>query len=333
MASMCVLAEVTAGLIARPGPASVNSTGAGARPAVGRGVAGVGRHPVRKGHRQATRVRAAGEGEDAPEQPVSMTRKRVSERSPDALIALRPRRFDAARSAFDLTGWLPKTTDDAKTTEWSGPSSHSSSPLTLPPPRDNIADASLPRLLRLCVMTMQSPKPLPSSFGEGKTKGKAKGFQDPFEANKLGGTKPIASPFDMPAADGAKPASPFGATAAPAAPAAGKSPFADTSAFGSAPAAGGSPFAQSGSSANPFGEAPKRAPVQEKVDERSAWEKIPKPAMAQVVIVLSFTTIITLMLATFWVVVQVRHPSDGPRQRKFCPPYSHHSIPVPVWFP
>jgi nicotinic acid phosphoribosyltransferase len=47
---------------------------------------------------------------------------------------------------------------------------------------------------------------------------------------------------------------------------------------------------------------------QEKVDERSAWEKFqdaPKPAMAQVVIVLSFTTIITLMLATFWVVVQV----------------------------
>ena len=41
-------------------------------------------------------------------------------------------------------------------------------------------------------------------------------------------------------------------------------------------------------------------------DDRSPWEKLPKPAMAQVVIVLSFTTIISLMLATFWVVVQVR---------------------------
>jgi CBS domain containing-hemolysin-like protein len=32
--------------------------------------------------------------------------------------------------------------------------------------------------------------------------------------------------------------------------------------------------------------------------------------MAQVVIVLSFTTIISLMLATFWVVVQVRSIPD-----------------------
>ena len=52
-------------------------------------------------------------------------------------------------------------------------------------------------------------------------------------------------------------------------------------------------------------------------DDRSPWEKLPKPAMAQVVIVLSFTTIISLMLATFWVVVQVRdrlEPSP-PRSR------------------
>ena len=117
-------------------------------------------------------------------------------------------------------------------------------------------------------------------------------------------------------AAGAKPASPFGAatpakspsgaTATPKPLAAGASPFADTGAFGAAPSAGASPFAKSGAAANPFGDAkpaPEAAPVE---DDRSPWEKLPKPAMAQVVIVLSFTTIISLMLATFWVVVQVR---------------------------
>ena len=191
----------------------------------------------------------------------------------------------------------------------------------------------------------RSPKPLPSTFGEGKSKGKVKGFEDPFEKSS-GSKPPAASPFDMPAsaldaatstkppdspaspaspaspfgaatpaaakpaspfggaAEGgeAKPASPFGA-AAPANPAAkGASPFAQSGA-----AKGASPFAQSGA-ANPFGEATasraKPKPAEE--DTRSAWEKLPKPAMAQVVIVLSFTTIISLMLATFWVVVQVR---------------------------
>ena len=115
------------------------------------------------------------------------------------------------------------------------------------------------------------------------------------------GAKP-ASPFG--AATPAK--SPFGATATPKPPAAGASPFADTGAFGAAPSAGASPFAKSGAAANPFGDAkpaPEAAPVE---DDRSPWEKLPKPAMAQVVIVLSFTTIISLMLATFWVVVQVR---------------------------
>jgi len=200
----------------------------------------------------------------------------------------------------------------------------------------------------------RSPKPLPSTFGEGKVTGKKTlPFQDPFETNKSAtgakGAGEATSPFDMPAsaldapakpkaepspaassaspfgapapAAGAKPASPFGA-AAPASPpaspfgaappasaskppAAGASPFADTGAFGSAPGAGASPFAKSGAAANPFGDA-KPAAKAEEVDERSAWEKIPKPAMAQVVIVLSFTTIISLMLATFWVVVQVR---------------------------
>jgi len=197
----------------------------------------------------------------------------------------------------------------------------------------------------------RSPKPLPSSFGEGKVAGrKREGFQDPFEKDKSAATPAVASPFDMPAeaaktpdAAPASPASPFGAPT-PAAgkpaspfgaptPAAGKpaSPFGaaapakPASPFGAAapakpPAAGGSPFADAGvpkagspfaqsTAANPFGDAaPKKsapAPAKEE-DTRSAWEKLPKPAMAQVVIVLSFTTIISLMIATFWVVVQVR---------------------------
>ena len=184
----------------------------------------------------------------------------------------------------------------------------------------------------------RSPKPLPSSFGEGKVTGKKTlPFQDPFETNKsiagVGSAKDATSPFDMPAATldapakpkapaaaaaaspfgapaPAKPASPFGA-AAPAAPPASpfgaanpaetpaaSSPFADA-----APKTGASPFASAGAAANPFGDVkPAKAPVE---DTRTAWEKLPKPAMAQVVIVLSFTTIISLMLATFWVVVQL----------------------------
>lgn len=185
----------------------------------------------------------------------------------------------------------------------------------------------------------RSPKPLPSSFGEGKVTGKKTlPFQDPFETNtSIPGAgsakeKNAAGVFDVPAAAldapakpnapaaataaspfgapaPAKPASPFGA-AAPAAPPASPfgaakpaaspaaSPFADA-----APKAGASPFASAGAAANPFGDAkPAKAPVE---DTRTAWEKLPKPAMAQVVIVLSFTTIISLMLATFWVVVQL----------------------------
>ena len=188
----------------------------------------------------------------------------------------------------------------------------------------------------------RAPKPLPSTFGDAG-KGKVKGFEDPFERAKssAGSKPPAASPFDMPAsaldaatsadkpaaasaaatpaspfgaaapasAPAAKPASPFGA-AAPSKPAGG-SPFADAGAASTA-SKGASPFAQS-ASANPFGEAsatrakPKAAAEE---DTRNAWEKLPKPAMAQVVIVLSFTTIISLMLATFWVVVQVRSIPD-----------------------
>ena len=184
----------------------------------------------------------------------------------------------------------------------------------------------------------RSPKPLPSSFGEGKVTGKKTlPFQDPFEKNAsvpgAGSAKDATSPFDMPAAAldapakprapaaatsaspfgapaPAKAASPFGAAApaappaspfgaeAPAKPPSASSPFADA-----APKAGASPFASAGAAANPFGDVkPAKAPVE---DTRTAWEKLPKPAMAQVVIVLSFTTIISLMLATFWVVVQL----------------------------
>ena len=132
----------------------------------------------------------------------------------------------------------------------------------------------------------------------------------PFGAAAPAAAKP-ASPFGAaaPSAPAAKPASPFGA-AAPSKPAGG-SPFADAGAASTA-SKGASPFAQS-ASANPFGEAsatrskPKAAAEE---DTRNAWEKLPKPAMAQVVIVLSFTTIISLMLATFWVVVQVRSIPD-----------------------
>ena len=187
----------------------------------------------------------------------------------------------------------------------------------------------------------RAPKPLPSTFGDAG-KGKVKGFEDPFERAKssAGSKPPAASPFDMPAsaldaatsadkpaaasaaatpaspfgaaapasAPAAKPASPFGA-AAPSKPAGG-SPFADAGAASTA-SKGASPFAQS-ASANPFGEAsaPRAKPKAAEEDTRNAWEKLPKPAMAQVVIVLSFTTIISLMLATFWVVVQVRSIPD-----------------------
>ena len=187
----------------------------------------------------------------------------------------------------------------------------------------------------------RSPKPLPSTFGDAG-KGKVKGFEDPFERAKssAGSKPPAASPFDMPAsaldastsaekpaaasaaatpaspfgaaapasAPAAKPASPFGA-AAPSKPAGG-SPFADAGAASTA-SKGASPFAQS-ASANPFGEASatRAKPKAAEEDTRNAWEKLPKPAMAQVVIVLSFTTIISLMLATFWVVVQVRSIRD-----------------------
>ena len=187
----------------------------------------------------------------------------------------------------------------------------------------------------------RSPKPLPSGFGEGKVTGKKTlPFQDPFETNKsvagMGWRNDATSPFDMPAAAldaPVKPApatataaspfgapvpakatggSPFGATAnaattaspfgasSPAKPAGGGSPFAAPSA---PKATGASPFANAGASSNPFGEVkPAKVPVE---DTRTWWEKLPKPATAQVVIVLSFTTIISLMLATFWVVVQL----------------------------
>ena len=183
----------------------------------------------------------------------------------------------------------------------------------------------------------RSPKPLPSSFGEGKVTGKKTlPFQDPFETNKsiagVGSAKDATSPFDMPAATLDAPAKPERLAAAAAASPSerprprragervrgrrARGPPRLPSAPRNQPkhrprrrsperrAQGGRPpFASAGAAANPFGDVkPAKAPVE---DTRTAWEKLPKPAMAQVVIVLSFTTIISLMLATFWVVVQL----------------------------
>ena len=68
----------------------------------------------------------------------------------------------------------------------------------------------------------RSPKPLPSSFGEGKVTGKKTlPFQDPFETNKsiagVGSAKDATSPFDMPAATLDAPAKPKAPAAAAAA--------------------------------------------------------------------------------------------------------------------
>ena len=131
-----------------------------------------------------------------------------------------------------------------------------------------------------------------------------------------------ASPFGAEAAKpAAKPASPFGASVTPAAggntPA--QSPFGAAEArspFAAAPGsnAAKSPFGGASSAKNPFNEpeaalygaasAKKRAskPVVEE-QKKSLLESLPRPTLGQVVIVLSFTTIISLMLGTFWVVV------------------------------
>ena len=149
----------------------------------------------------------------------------------------------------------------------------------------------------------------------------------PFDAKT--GAK---SPFET--VPGGKPASPFGAAAKPeaskespfgAAPGAGtgaakpeaskKSPFGAAEArspFAPAPGAAKSPFGGSSSVKNPFnepdaalyGSAPAKKKETKPVEEekKSLLESLPRPSLGQIVIVLSFTTIISLMLGTFWVV-------------------------------
>ena len=94
-------------------------------------------------------------------------------------------------------------------------------------------------------------------------------------------------------------ASPFGAAEA-------RSPFA------AAPGAAKSPFGGASAAKNPFNE-PEAAlygakPVAKKpavkVEEKTSFlESLPRPTLGQFFIVFSFVTIISLMLGTFWVVV------------------------------
>ena len=177
------------------------------------------------------------------------------------------------------------------------------------------------------------PKPLPSTFGDtGSVKKKSPfdattGATSPFERRPTPAGKPAASPFGAATAAGApdagKPASPFGAaTAAGATPTPAvkkpESPFGAAEArspFAPAPGAAAtkSPFGGSSAAKNPFnepdaalyGSKPVKKEPEVKVEEKkSVWESLPKPSLGQVVIVLSFTTIISLMLGTFYVVFQ-----------------------------
>ena len=173
------------------------------------------------------------------------------------------------------------------------------------------------------------PKPLPSTFGDtGSVKKKSPfdattGATSPFERKPTPAGKPDGSPFGAAAAAADKPASPFGAAAATttgATPAGKKpeSPFGAAEArspFAPAPGAAAtkSPFGGSSAAKNPFnepdaalyGSKPVVKEPEVKVEEKkSVWESMPKPSLGQVVIVLSFTTIISLMLGTFYVVFQ-----------------------------
>ncbi len=154
------------------------------------------------------------------------------------------------------------------------------------------------------------------------------GATSPFERKRTPAGKPDGSPFGGVAAAAAadKPASPFGAAAAAtttgATPAGKKpeSPFGAAEArspFAPAPGAAAtkSPFGGSSAAKNPFNEpdaalygskpvSPKEPEVKAEEKKSSVWESMPKPSLGQVVIVLSFTTIISLMLGTFYVVFQ-----------------------------
>ena len=172
------------------------------------------------------------------------------------------------------------------------------------------------------------PKPLPSTFGDtGSVKKKSPfdattGATSPFERKPTPAGKPDGSPFGAAAAAADKPASPFGAVAATTTttPAGKKpeSPFGAAEArspFAPAPGAAAtkSPFGGSSAAKNPFNEPDAalygskpvvKEPEVKAEEKKSVWESMPKPSLGQVVIVLSFTTIISLMLGTFYVVFQ-----------------------------
>jgi len=175
------------------------------------------------------------------------------------------------------------------------------------------------------------PKPLPSTFGDAASPR----ARSPFDA-KTGATSPFekapgtsASPFEKATSDGTgKPASPFGAVATPVTEGgaasgdatttrakAAASPFGAAEArspFAAAPGAAKSPFGGASAAKNPFNE-PEAAlygakPVAKKpavkVEEKTSFlESLPRPTLGQFFIVFSFVTIISLMLGTFWVVV------------------------------
>mmetsp|Transcript_5172 Transcript_5172/g.7024 ORF Transcript_5172/g.7024 Transcript_5172/m.7024 type:complete len:231 (-) Transcript_5172:158-850(-) len=157
--------------------------------------------------------------------------------------------------------------------------------------------------------------PLPSNFGTG---GEGK--------NKK--TKPSTPPASVPSNSSSSfvvtPASPI--KQAPSPFAAAKPAAKPASPFASAPKTGGSasPFASSSPAKSPFGEAPSKpkarnpfgpsaadiansmAPVESAGDDGRPWySKLALPKANQLILVFTFGTIISIMLATFWVVLKL----------------------------
>eukprot|EP00241_Pyramimonas_parkeae_P010830 CAMPEP_0114247280 /NCGR_PEP_ID=MMETSP0058-20121206/12937_1 /TAXON_ID=36894 /ORGANISM="Pyramimonas parkeae, CCMP726" /LENGTH=254 /DNA_ID=CAMNT_0001360573 /DNA_START=127 /DNA_END=891 /DNA_ORIENTATION=+ len=186
-------------------------------------------------------------------------------------------------------------------------------------------------------------QPLPSDFGDtaapaGKKRPIKKAApitptSDP-SAGEPSAASPDKSPFDFatkpaksPFAGGAAPAKPAGspfAAGKQGAAAGGASPFASADKTG----ASKSPFAGAGkpaSAASPFGEAARggsqspfsvnasdvansMAPIDKKPqvkDEAPFWSKLPLPSANSLILVFTFGSIISLMLGTFYVVVQL----------------------------
>lgn len=168
-------------------------------------------------------------------------------------------------------------------------------------------------------------QPLPADFGTGeeekirKPRKKAPAPEPaapdldgtaPLPNPVAGATKPAASPFASGAAKPSAPSSPFAANAGAAKPAA--SPFASGK-------SAASPFSNTGAGASRSGPASpfqasaadvanSMAPLDEKIkadDGEPFWKKIPLPNAGNLILVFTFGSIISLMLATFSVVVQL----------------------------